>query len=172
GIHDLVGFTLLQDTVLVNAGAVSEGVFADDRFAPGDMQTAHSADDARGLQNLASGDVGPQVRKVFAAGFDGHHHLFEGAIARAFTNAVERALHLTGSSLHRRQRVGDRQAQIIVAMHTDHGLVDVFHVCTEIGDQGAVLFRDGVADGIRNIYRGGSGIYGRLHNLGQELGLG
>ena len=68
-VHDLVGFALFQDAILVNAGAVSEGVLSDDGFAAGDMQAAHAADDARSLQDLASDDAGMHARRSIRCGF-------------------------------------------------------------------------------------------------------
>ena len=70
--------------------------------------------------------------EVFAAGFDRHHDLLEGAIAGAFADAIEGALHLPGPGLDGGQRVGDGQPQVIVAMHADHCLVDVLHVVAQI----------------------------------------
>ena len=84
------------------------------------------------FRDLAGDDAGLQAGKILAAGFDGHDDLLEGAIARAFADAVERALHLSRAGLDCGQRVGDGQPQVIVAMHADHGLIDAPHVVAQV----------------------------------------
>ena len=56
-------------------------------------------------------------------------------------------------------------------MHADDCVVDVFYVLAQVRDEGGVLLRHGVADGVGNIDRGGSGLDGGLHDTSQELGF-
>ena len=112
-----------------------------------------------------------QTGKILAADSDGHHDFLEGAIARAFADAIEGALHLPGAGLDGGQRVGDGQPQVIVAMHADHCLIDVLHVVAQIADQRGILLRNGESNGVGDIDRVGPGVDGGLNNAGQELRL-
>src|ERR1019366_3101921 len=47
-------------------------------------------------------------------------------------------------------------AQVVVAVHADHGTLDPGHVLAEATNQSAVLFRHGIAGGVGNIDHGGS----------------
>ena len=46
GIHDFVSLPHLEDTVLVDSGAVSKGILTYNRLATGNLQTAETADQA------------------------------------------------------------------------------------------------------------------------------
>ena len=85
----------------MDAGAVGEGVFAHDGLAAGDVESAHAADDAGGLQNLTRGDAGVESAVEIATGFEGHDDFFQGAVAGTFPDAVEGAFDLAGSGVIR-----------------------------------------------------------------------
>ena len=93
-------------------------------------------------------------RHDVAAGADRHHDLFHRGIASALPDAVDGALHLAGTRLDRAQRVGDREAQIVVAMDRDDRLVDIGHAVLDHTDQIRELLGIGIADRVRDVDRG------------------
>ena len=56
------------------------------------------------------------------------------ASSGTFTDAGQRAFNLAGTGRDRSQTIGDRHAQIIMAMHADDGLPDILHVLEEVFD--------------------------------------
>ena len=172
GIHDLVGFAHLEDAVLMDAGSVSEGILADDRLAPGDLQTAQAADQSGCLEDLLGGDPGGESGKDIGTGLDRHDHLLQGGITGALTDAVESPLDLPGPGLNGSQGVGDGHPEIVVAMDADDRLVYVSDMLAKVGDQVGVLLRHRVADGIGDVHRGRARLDRGLNDLRQELRLG
>src|SRR5258708_32788113 len=63
-IHDLVGFPMLQNPILMNPGAVGESVFTHDCLAPSDNQTAHPADQARCFHDLTRVQISVECSEV------------------------------------------------------------------------------------------------------------
>ena len=51
------------------------------------------------------------------ARLDRHHDFLERAVAGAFADAVDRAFDLAGTGMHGGEAVGDRHAEVVVAMH-------------------------------------------------------
>ncbi len=101
-----------------------------------------------------------------------HHHLFEGGVARALAQTVDRDLHLTRAILHGGQRVGRRHAQVIVAVGRDDGLVDVGNVVHQVGYLRAVLARQTVTRGVGYVHYRRARRYDGLHHAGEELLVG
>src|SRR5690242_1266526 len=168
-VDDFVGRFFLEITVLMDAGFVRERVAADDglvRLRPeGDDRAQRFA----GRIQMLGVDAGA-IRVRVAAGLEDHHDLFQRAVAGALTDAVDRALDLAGARFHRGQRVGDRETQVVMAVHADHGAIaEGLH---DFADESAVFLRRRVADGIGNVHRAGAGRDYRLGDLFQETGLG
>ena len=101
-----------------------------------------------------------------------HHDFFQRAVAGPLADAVDRAFDLAGARFHRGQAVGHGQAQVVVAMDADHGLVDVRHALAERADDVADVRRRGVADRVGNVDRGGAGVDGRLDHSAEKIDLG
>src|SRR5580658_8874165 len=100
----------------MDAGFVREGIPPDDRF----VRLRTEADDR--TQDLARREqvLGVDARLVWipvVARLHHHHDLFERAVARAFADTVNSAFDLPRSGLHRSQRIGYRETQIVVAMY-------------------------------------------------------
>ena len=171
-IHDLVGLAHLEHAVLVDARTVGEGVLADDGLAALHVQSAHAADNARGFQNFPRVHVGVQLSEKVGARFQCHDHFFQRGIAGAFADAVDRAFHLSRPGLHGGQRVGHGQAEVVVAMHADDGVVDVADVVLQISDQRGVFLGHGEADRVGNVDRGRARSDDRFDNLREKFRLG
>ena len=56
-----------------------------------------------------------------------HDDLFQRGVARALADAVDGALDLPDAGGNRGMRVGDGQAEVVVAMRAEHGAVRVRH---------------------------------------------
>ena len=115
-------------------------------------------------------DVGIETQLLVL--FDHHHHFFEGSIAGAFAQAVDRAFDLAGAAADAGDGIGRRQAEVIVAMAGDDGLIDIVDVVDEEGDLFAVLVREAVAGGIGDIDDGGAGGDDGFDHAGQVFVVG
>ena len=109
-------------------------------------------------------DIGPRLH--------GHDHFLQRHIAGAFADPVDRALDLTRAILHRGQRVGHGQTEVVVAVHADDGVVDIAHIVLQVSDQRPELLRHGKAHGVWDIDCGRTRGNDRLDNLGEKFRLG
>ena len=66
--------------------------------------------------------IAGDVRHPVAADVQRHHDLLERRVAGPLADAVDGALDLTRAALDRRQRVGDRQAEVVVAVRAEDDL--------------------------------------------------
>ena len=157
--------------MLVNARLVAEGIGAHDGLVGLHLQTREVGYETAGPHELRGIDVGGQPDQV-AARPDGHHDLLQGGVASPLADAVDSALYLTGPGPDGRQAVGHRQAQVVVAVHSDHRLVDVGHILQDAADEGLELVRDGVAHGVGDVDGGSAGVDALLHQLVDVVGVG
>ena len=100
-----------------------------------------------------------------------HHDLLERRVAGALADAVDRALDLAGAGAHAGKRVGDREAEVVVAVHRQHDVVQRRHQLVEARQPGAVLVRHRVADGVGDVDRARALLDRRGDDLGGELDL-
>jgi hypothetical protein len=73
---------------------------------------------------------------------------------------------------HRRQRVCDRQTEIIMAMRAEGDAVDAAHLALQPPDQFEVFTGRGEADRIRHVDRAGTGLDDGAEQLDEEVGFG
>ena len=116
GLHDLEGAAVLEHAVLVDAGVVREGVGADHRLVGLHHHAGELGDQPRGAVQLGvvelrghAEHLGVQPRR--------HGHLLERGVAGALADAVDARLDLARAGADRRQRVGDGQPEVVVAVH-------------------------------------------------------
>ena len=57
--------------------------------------------------------------------FDDHNDFFEGGVAGAFAEAIDGAFDLTGTASDTGDGVGRGQAEVVVAVAGDDGLIDI-----------------------------------------------
>ena len=165
GVHDLVGFAGLDHAVLVNAGLVREGVVAHDGLVGLHRHPAEAADQAAGAVNFAAANAGLEG-VVVAAGVEGHHDLFQAGVPGPFPDTVDGAFDLPRPALHRGDGVGDRHAQVVVAVARQVHVIGQF--CFQEGEQVAHLVRGGVTHGVRHVDGRGPGLHRRPENPAQE----
>ena len=108
------------------------------------------------------------MRQRIGAHLQRHHDLFERRVAGALADAVDRALDLARAGLHRGQRIGDRQSEIVVAMRRQHRAV------ADAAGRRSVNIRSmsvgqRVADGVGQVDGRGAGVHRRFGDLAQEL---
>ena len=114
-IEALVVVGMLEQAVDMNAGLVREGALADHALLPRHGATG-SAGDRRGKRRKPS---------QIDAGFDAvalaqaKHDLFQRRIPRPLAESIHRGIDVRRPGAHRSQRVGRRQAEVIVRMHLD-----------------------------------------------------
>jgi len=90
-----------------------------------------------------------------------HHDFLQRGVARAFANAVYRALNLSRAGLHRRQRIG----------HRHFAVLKFRHVVVQVRDERAVFFGHRPADGVGNVHRRRAGLDHGAANLHQKIRL-
>ncbi len=157
GRHDFVSGAVCKDAVLVDARFMGERVFADDCLV---RLAAH----ARSLGNLLGNLIelcrihpGGHII-VFLAGKEVHDDLFEGCVSRALAEAVDRTFDLARAGKGGGKAVRDAEAEIVVAVDGEDGLVDVRNVCLDPADEGGEFFGYGIADRIGYVYCRGTGV--------------
>ena len=95
-----------------------EGVGSDDRLGPLGLHAGEAGDQAAGGDDLGSVDRHVEI-EIGATGANRHHDVLSGGIAGALAQPVETGIYPLGAMLQRGERVGDRQAQIVVAVGGD-----------------------------------------------------
>ena len=156
GPHDLIGLTLLEEAIDMYARAVGERIGADDCLVGWNLGAEHVGDQAAGSVQLARLDAGMHA-EVIGARAQRHDDLFQRGVACPLSESVDGALHLARAVEHAMERVGHGHAQVVVAVHADHGAFDSGDVLADAANQRAVLFRHGIAGGVGNIDHGGAG---------------
>ena len=114
-LHDLVGLAVLQHAMLVDARFVREGVGADDRLVARRRRVGDLRERPAGGHDLRGVDAGRDAVEV-GAGVQRHDDVLERAIARPLADAVDGAFDLPRAAADGGERIGDRHAEIVVAM--------------------------------------------------------
>src|SRR3989344_4564401 len=118
-IHDLIGLSVLEHPILMDAGAVSERILAHYGFIALHHETAHAGHKAGRLDDFVSVHLSRETAEVIAPRVECHDDLFKCGVTSTFTDSVHRAFDLTRSGFDRRQRVCYREPEVIVAMYAD-----------------------------------------------------
>ena len=98
-----------------------------------------------------------------------HGDLFQRRVAGALADAVDGAFDLAGAGLHRRQRIGDRLAQVVVTVHREHHVVDPRRVLGDVGHHATELFGLRVPHGVGEVDHRGAGLDGRAEDTADEV---
>ena len=126
GPHDLVRPPILQHAVLMNPGLVRERVPADDGLVGLNTLSGEFGEQLAGGEELLRLDAGGHRHQVRSDLRD-HDDFFERGVAGALADAVDRALDLPHARANRRQRVRDREPEVIVTMRAEHRAIGVRH---------------------------------------------
>ncbi len=171
GMHDLVGLAMLEHAVLVDAGLVREGVVADDCLVALHLLAGDRLQQARGRIQLAGVNAGGEAVTLLTRA-QHHDQFFERGVAGALANAVHGALDLACAAFQRRQRVGDCESEIVVAVAAEDHVVGADHFALEAGEQLAHFFGRAVADGVGHVQRGRARSNRGAEDLDQVFGFG
>src|SRR5436305_15251924 len=106
----------------MDAAGMGEGVFTDDGLAALHHQTTHARDETGTFQDFARVHAATDSAEEITPRFEGHGYFLEGGIAGALADAIDGAFNLTGAGADCGEGVGDRQPQVIMAMHADDRL--------------------------------------------------
>ena len=166
--HDLVGPPVLEHPVLVDAGFVREGVAADDRLV-GLHAFARQFRQQLTRWIQLPGDDARLDRHPVGTHAGRHDDLLEGGVAGALADAVDRALDLPGARADGRERVGDGEAEVVVAMGTEDRAVGVGHPLDDRLEEAGDLVRRRVSDGVGQVDRRRAGIDDGLDDATQEI---
>ena len=164
-VDDLIRLHVLQHPVLMDAATMGKGVTSYDGLVGLHRhvhQRRHHA--ARGI-DLHRVDVGIDTYALVA--FQDHGNLLQRRIACPLADTVDGHLHLSGTVQHAFQRVRRSHAQIVMAMGTDDGLVNIFHMIHQELDFLAELQGETVARRVRNVHYRGTSPDHRLYHLRQ-----
>ena len=101
-----------------------------------------------------------------------HDDLFQRGVARPLADAVDGALDLPRAAAQRRQRVGDGQAEIVVAVGGEDHPVGIGHALAHGAEHAGVFLRRGVADGVGQVDGRGAGLDRRVDALAQVVDAG
>ena len=168
--HDFIGLAVLQHAVLMNARLVRECVCTHDRLVAlhhHARQLAHQAARRKQLLRLHA----RLQAIVIAPHLQRHHQLFQRTIARPLADSIDRHFHPPRPALDCRQRIRHRQAQIVVAMHMHHHILQLRHMLVQIGQQPAELLRNREPHRVGNVDRGRPRRNDRANHLRQKLRL-
>ena len=100
-----------------------------------------------------------------------HHDLLERRVAGALADAVDRALDLPHAGRNRGERVGDRQAEVVMAMGAENHAIRVRHAADDVAEELADFVGNRVADRVRQIDGRGAGVDHRLDDAAQEIAV-
>ena len=148
-----------------------EGVCADHRLVGLHGIAGNGGHQFRCRHDLRGVDARFQAKQIVAY-FQRHHNFFQAGIARAFAQTVDGAFHLAHACLNGSQRVGNRHAQVVVAVCGPDDLIAVGHAFDDVADTLVPHGRDGVADGIGNIDGGRARFNHRRKNFSQKVQIG
>ena len=109
---------------------------------------------------------------VRLAGVQQHHDLLQRGVAGALADPVDRALHLARPGQQPGERVGHREAQVVVAVDRQHDIAQIGHERVQLLQVRGELVRHRVADGVRDVDRGRALVDRDLAHLGGELEVG
>ncbi len=112
------------------------------------------------------------VSKAIGTNPHRHHNLFQRRVPGPLADAVNRALDLARSRGYCGQSIGNRHAQIVVAVRGNSYVLNSLYMLSNRGDQVGELGGNGVADGVGNIQRCGSCLDDRLQHATQEVRVG
>ena len=115
-------------------GFMREGVAAHDRLVGLHVFTGQLAQQLAGREQLLRVDADLDGTRSGRTRAD-HDDLFERRVARALADAVDRAFDLPYAGRDRGERVGDRQAEVVMTMRAEHRAVRVRHPADDVPEE-------------------------------------
>ncbi len=149
-------------------GLVGEGVGADHRLVGRHRDAGVAGHHVAGADDLGGVDTGfhPEVP---VAGPQGHDHLFEAGVAGPLADPVDGDLGLTGAGPDPGQGVCGGHPEVVVTVGRPDDAVASRGLGAEPVDELEVLLRRRVADGVRDVERGGARFDGGGADLDEKV---
>ena len=169
GRHDLVGFGLGHDAVLMDAAFVREGVCSDDGLAGRDAHARDGREQMRAAGDLFRADARGEAAVGVAAGTKAHHDLLQCGIAGAFADSADRAFHLAGPGADSGKRVGHGKAEVVMAVRGHRRVSDALDAVHDGGDKRAEFVWRRIAYRVGYVDDRGAGGDGGLERLAEEV---
>lgn len=94
-----------------------------------------------------------------------HHHFFERRVSGPLSNAIDRDFHLSCPTHHSGEGVRGGHAQIVVAVATQHGFIDVGDVVADALDEVKILVGVREPGGVGHVNRGRAGLDDFFHDF-------
>src|SRR5260370_31599929 len=129
----------------MDTSVVREGIASGNGFVGLHRDSGDLAQHLAGREKLLA-DYTSVVRIAIGTDPHRHHNLFERSVAGAFSDSVDRALHLPRSGSDCGQRISNSQAEIIVAVSGDRYILNSGPALANHCDQFGELGGHGVSD--------------------------
>ncbi len=155
----------------MDAAFMSEGVRANNGLVGLDDKAGNGRHQTRRVHDLGAVNARGEGEGI-VTGVDRHDDFFEGGITCTFAQTIDRTFDLTGTGIHRRDRVGNRHPQIIVAVNGQDCLVDVWYAAKQHGHQIGIFGRCGVANRIWDVDCRRTGLDRSFNAAAQEVMFG
>ena len=150
---------------------MGKGVLADNGLVELHRKTRNGGDAAADLHDLGGVDARVIGHDVVAH-LEGHNDLFQCGVARTFAQTVDGAFDLTRTGLNRGQRVCRRHAKVVVTMRCEYDLIRTRHAFQQHPDQIRAFTWGGIAHGVGDVDRGGTGLDRNFDDAAQVVVLG
>ena len=150
GIDNFKIFAIFEHPILVDTRTMCKCIGPHNGLVGWNDNTHEAADQTARIYDFARIDIRIEI-EVIPTRFNGHDHFLERGIARAFTQSIDGAFDLTRAVSQSFESIDGRHPQIVVAMDTDNGLIDIGHFLANIANNAAKLTRNCVAHSIGNI---------------------
>ena len=171
GVHDLVVLPVLEHAVLVDAGLVRERVLADDGLVHLHREAGDLRDQPAGGEDLLGDDAGVDAEAARA------RVLMAITTSSMAVLPARSPMPLTVHSIwrapfsHRRQRVGRRHAEVVVAVRAPDHAVGAGHALAQHAEERAVLLGQDVAGGVGHVDHSRARLDHGREDLDQVVGI-
>lgn len=169
-LHNLITDGIVQDAVLVHTRFMRKGIPSHDGFVGLRLKAEDLREQATGGIDLFMADA--RLKRIaVTADVERHDDLLQGSISRPLTDAVDGTFDLPRSGLNADERIGNRQAQVVVAMDRDGDVLHTLHALPNDSDQLRIFCRRGVANRVADVEGGCSCFHDGLQDFAQVGGV-
>src|ERR1700741_4674692 len=146
-------------------------VCAHNRLVRRNLRASDFGEQAAGFIQLIQLQLGLDP-KAFLAHGQRHSHFFEGGVACAFADPVDRALDLANAGPHRGERIRHGQTEIVMAMRAQGNVIRIIQVLPHLQEHLAIFLGHGEADRVRQIQHRGAVLYRHCARPAQKFDFG
>ena len=167
GVDDLVGRTVGQHPVLMDARLVGEGVAPHHGLVVLHRVPRQAGHEPRGAGQLLGAHRGRDAGELIGTDPQRHDDFLERGVPGPLTEPVDAHLDLARPGLHPGEGVRRGQPEVVVAVGRQHVVTrDLF---PDVLDEGPEVPWDAVPDGVGDVQRGGAGFDRGPEHLQHEV---